>query len=466
MSSPLQNIGGLASGLDTNTIITQLLQVEAQPKIKLAQHQTVEQARESGLSAVKTSLQSLQTALAGLRDVSTWGDTQSVDSSDSARVVAVRTGGAAAGGYQLSVTRLARAQQLTQGSSLASAAADDVLHLSVGGGAATDVSISSGDSIQTIADKVNGASGPLYASVSNGKLVFSSKTTGQANTISATSDNTLATDLGLNETISAVDASYSLNGGPAKTSASNTVTDAIVGVTLTLKGTTSSDVSVVVGSPAPDVGTIQSKIQSFVTAYNSTVDLLRAKVNQQRVAVPQNDSDRVQGVLEGDDTLLRVLDGVRSAVSDIVQGRPGTMQTLAQAGLSTGAAVGGGTLNQDALAGKLTLDTDQLTTALNANINDVKALFTNPTGSYDTEGLAQRLSDILTPFTQTGGIMDMRIQSSDNQIAEFKQEQSDWDIRLSLREQQLRSQFTAMETALGQAQNQGQWLTSQIAHLG
>jgi len=52
----------------------------------------VEQARESGLTAVKTSLQSLQTALAGLRDVSTWGDTQSVDSSDASRVVAVRTG--------------------------------------------------------------------------------------------------------------------------------------------------------------------------------------------------------------------------------------------------------------------------------------------------------------------------------------------------------------------------------------
>jgi flagellar hook-associated protein 2 len=465
MSSPLQNIGGLASGLDTNTIITQLLQVEAQPKTKLAQQQTVEQARESGLTAVKTSLQSLQTALAGLRDVSTWGDTQSVDSSDASRVVAVRTGGAAAGGYQLSVTRLARAQQLTQGSSLASAAGDDVLHLSVGGGAATDVSISSGDSIQTIADKVNGAAGPVYAAVANGKLVFSSKTTGLANTISATSDNTLATDLGFNETISAVDASYTLNGGPAKTSASNTVTDAIVGVTLTLKGTT-SDVSVVVGAPAPDVGTIQSKIQSFVTAYNATVDLLRSKVNEQRVAVPQNDSDRVQGVLEGDDTLLRVLDGIRGAVSDIVQGRPGSMQTLAQAGLSTGAAVGGGTLNQDALAGKLTLDTAKLSSALNGNINDVRALFANPTGSYDTEGLAQRLSDILTPFTQTGGIMDTRIQSSDNQIADLKQEQSDWDVRLSLKEQQLRAQFTAMETALGQAQNQGQWLTSQIAHLG
>src|SRR5207248_2399552 len=142
-----------------------------------------------------------------------------------------------------------------------------------------DVSIAAGDSLQTIADKLNGANGvPVYASVAGGKLVLSSKSTGAANTISLTSDGTLAGDLGLTETIQPLDAHYTVNSGAQQSSATNVVTDAIVGVTLTLKGTTSSPVSVVVGAPGPDTDTVTAKVQAFVDAYNATVDLIHSKV--------------------------------------------------------------------------------------------------------------------------------------------------------------------------------------------
>ena len=57
------------------------------------------------------------------------------------------------------------------------------------------------------------------------------------------------------------------------------------------------------------------------------------------------------------------------------------MNYLGNIGLSTGAAVGSGTINQDSLEGKLTLDTTKLQSALASNFNDVKSLFTNATGS-------------------------------------------------------------------------------------
>src|SRR6478752_3454769 len=130
-AAPLFNIGGIASGLDTNTIIGQLLAIERQPEVRALQQQHVEEARQNALRDVNTRLTNLQTAIAGLRDVSTWGDVQSVTSSDAANVGVVRTGGAAPGGYQVQVTQLARAHQVTS-AALASAADDDELHIAVG----------------------------------------------------------------------------------------------------------------------------------------------------------------------------------------------------------------------------------------------------------------------------------------------------------------------------------------------
>ena len=79
-AAPLFNIGGIASGLDTNTIIGQLLAIERQPEVRALQQQHVEEARQNALRDVNTRLTNLQTAIAGLRDVSTWGDVQSVTS--------------------------------------------------------------------------------------------------------------------------------------------------------------------------------------------------------------------------------------------------------------------------------------------------------------------------------------------------------------------------------------------------
>src|SRR5204863_8574528 len=95
-ATPNFNVGGLASGLDTNTIISQLMSIEAQPKVRLQQKVQVEQARQSALKDVQTRLQNLKTALAGLTDASTWGDQQTAESTDSTKVGVRRVSGAAA----------------------------------------------------------------------------------------------------------------------------------------------------------------------------------------------------------------------------------------------------------------------------------------------------------------------------------------------------------------------------------
>ena len=378
-ASPLQNISGLGSGLDTNTLISQLLSIEARPQVRIQQKQAVEEVRQTALRDVQTRLANLQTAVTGLRDVATWGDSQSVDSSDSTKVVATRTAGAAAGAFALTITDLARADQY-KSATLTSIASGGTLTVGVGT-ASIGVTVAAGASLTTVAAAINGSSGtPVYASVVNAQLVLSSRATGAANTIAISGDAALTTELGFTRSITASDAHYNLDG-VAKTAASNIVTDALPGIQLVLKAATASAVTVSVGAPTPNTVTIQAKIQAFVDQYNSTIDFVRTKTTEKKVASPQNASDRAKGVLSGDPALTGLLTSMRAAVSDIFSGRPTATMTLAQVGLSTGTATGTAAVSQDSVAGKLTLDTAKLSTALNGSLSDVKALFTNISGA-------------------------------------------------------------------------------------
>src|SRR5262249_24429131 len=142
------------------------------------------------------------------------------------------------------------------------------------------------------------------------------------------------------------------------------------------------------------------------------------------------------------------------------------MSTLSQAGLSTGKAVGGGTLNQASIDGQLTLDANQLSTALSAQFANVKALFTNVNGNYGSEGVAQRLNGVMQQYTGTKGVLNSEISGEGSLIASLNQQKADWDVRLATRQASLQQKYTAMETALSQLQSQGSWLSGQISKLG
>jgi flagellar hook-associated protein 2 len=463
-----QSISGLASGLDTASIISALMQIDRQPQVRIQQKIVVEQARQQALSGVLSQLKSLQTAYRSLTDPGTWADVQAVTSSDDPHVSATRTGGAAAGAYEVAVTQLARANQFT-GSGVSAAAADDVIHIQVTGAASPiDVAIAAGDTLDTIAAKIGGTSNsPVYASVLNGQLVLSNKSTGTAAKIASVTTNG-GSGLSFAETQSARDSTFTIDGA-SFTRSSNVVADVLAGITLTLKGQTASPASITVGTPAPDTNGIQTKLQAFITQYNTTLDYVLGKLDEPVVANAVTDADRAKGVLNGDAGLESLVSSLRNSFSDLVGGRPTTLQSLAQAGLSTGAATGGGPLSSDSIDGKLTLDATTFATQLQTHFDDVKALFTNVTGSYASEGLAQRLGGILTPWTASSasnGLLNSRIDGESQTISSLQAQSKNWDQRLALRQQTLQAQFTAMETALSQAQSQSGWLDSQIKNLG
>src|SRR5919202_5117190 len=108
---PTINFGGLASGLDTNSIVDQLMAIERQPQNRLKLKQSQIDARKSALQDVESRLKNLRIAAQDLKSATLWLDTQSVDVNDATKVSATRTGGAGTGAYQLTVTQLASASQ-------------------------------------------------------------------------------------------------------------------------------------------------------------------------------------------------------------------------------------------------------------------------------------------------------------------------------------------------------------------
>ena len=443
---------GLASGLDTEAIITQLMSVERQPRTRLTLRQAGVQAQEDSLNAIRGKLAVLNLAASGLSSAALWEPTQSVDTTDATKVSARRTGGAGPGGYQVEVTSLASSEQRTF--TLGDTSAPSTLTLKgAWQTAGIDVAIPAGATVDDVVAAVNGNSdAPVYAVNVNGSLVLSSKKTGTGFGFTVAGD-TLLTSTSVK---AGADAAYTVDG-VAKTSSTNVVSDGIAGVELTLRAPTASAVTVNVGTPAPDKAQTVAAVKAFISAYNDVVTKVRGELSEKRVANPQSSSDAQKGDLFGDPMLASMLDGMREVVSGTSVGG----KTLADIGVSTGKATGAAA-TADSIDGKLTLDENALSDALDADPAAVQKLLG---GMTDTPGFAQALTGQLEPVTRADGLLQARIDSAESSITTIKDQLDDMDRRLSMREDHLRKQFSALELALQRSQAQSTDLASRLASL-
>jgi flagellar hook-associated protein 2 len=448
-------LGGLASGIDTDAVITQLMAIERAPQARLKLKESVLEARRSALNDVATRLRSLQTAIKDLSAVGTWADTQSLDVSDATKLTAKRLSGAAPGGHTLNVTNLARAEQHSYTFSQGAATLD------VGG---TPITIAAGDTGQDVADKINASPGaPAYAVwvkdpqgvAANDRLVLTRKETGE---FTAQLSVTGAAWTGTDVAKAGVDAAYTIDDDPVvKYSKSNVVTAAIPGLELTLKGTGTTSVNV--GAPGPDADAVKAKVQAFVDQYNSTVDFIRGKLSEKSNPKATTEAEARKGVLFNDTQLTGVLRQLRNMVSDKVTGLSGTVKSLAEIGVSTGSASGGAS-SADAIAGKLTLDATKLTDALTNKRLDVKSFLTDP-----ANGIAAKLNALLDPVAKSDGVVDKRAKQTGQEIDGIDDQITAMEDRLTAKADRLRAQFAKMESAMAASQTQGAWLSSQLAAL-
>lgn len=451
------SLGGLASGMDTDAVIGQLVALEGARRTRIAGKQVRLEARQSALNEVASQLRSLKTAADDLRSVTAWANKQTVESSNTAYVGARYTAGAAVGSYVVEVSQLARADQryytYTQDPGATQIDINGIV-----------IDIAANATIDEAAAAINAkADSPAFASVVSGELVLSGKKTGEDLTVTASQLG----EIGAKRRPSQL-AAYTIDGVAQPASATNTITTALPGVELTLKAMTTGPVSVTVGAPGPDQAALKAKVTSFVDAYNKTIDVLRAKIDEKTVASPATTSDWKKGVLRGDAGLSSVLSRLRDAMGAIVPGDPGSpnpsaYNELGDVGIAVPSALSEGSVDKDRLLGKLKIDDAKLTAALTGDPTAVKRLFGGVTG---VEGFSQKIDAIIDPVANTAtGMLADRSTQVGSDIARIKDDLVRFDRNLESMEKRLRAQFTAMEKALSQSQSQTSWLSSQISGL-
>lgn len=440
------SFSGLGSGLDIQGIVTQLVRAEGAPQQQLlANRQTSFNATLSALGQLKSGLSSVQTAADALKNLDTFR-TRTATVSDSTILNASAIPGTALGTYQVEVDQLATAQkQASVGFAAAtSTVGSGTLNFSVGG-SAFSVSVAATDTLTNIRDNINAASGNkgVQASIINvdngtggtvSKLVFISLNTGSSNavTVSAVDSDGNNTDaIGLSQLasnnltqISAAQDSIIKIDGNQVTSASNSVSSAVTGLTLNLtKAVVGTNVAVTVGA---DTSPITTALQTLVTNYN--------QYQTTNAGLTSYDPTANQaGPLLGDSTANGVNNALRSLMGQNYTTGSTTVQNLADIGI------------QVDKNGVMTLDTTKLNQALATDPNAVKTMLTD-----STNGLSAKVDNVLNPYLQYNGILDSRTQSINTQLQSITKQQSDLQARLTQYQTSLMAQFTAMDAYVAQ----------------
>jgi flagellar hook-associated protein 2 len=448
-------LSGLASGVDTSSIVQQLMAVEQQQTVPITNQQTRVTAQQTALKGIAAKLTAFQTAVDALKKSGTaFGQAQAVTSSDTTKVQAVKISGAGVGGHTVQVDRLASSAQ--DGFALGDLSGGGTI--TVGG---KDITYGAGTTAASLVDQINASStSPVYAALvenaqGDDRLVLSARTTGESSRFTATGA-ALTEDPLYASPAGSLNALYRVDGSSTQQqSESNSVENAVAGLRLSFKGVTSSPVSVTVDAPDIDRDAVKTQITAVVNAYNALVTTTRAALDEQTVVNPTTTADLGKGTLFGDIGLTSMLSSFRNGLRDPVAGLTG-ITSLADLGITVPAATGAAPTD-DAKDGKLVIDDTKLTAALDSDWTKVADFMDKFAGRVDTYVKQQTGS--------ANSLIDGRVASDGQQLTRLSDQLTQLNTRLNDEQTRLQNQFAAMETALSQLQSQQAWLTSQINSL-
>lgn len=448
---------GIGSGLDVNGIVTQLVAADRAPKQnQITKQQTQVATKISAMGNLKGALGAFQAALSSLKTTEVF-NSRTAKSGDEKIFTVTADSTATAGSYGARVTQLAKAQQLSSTAFVAgstSVVGTGLLKIEVGAKNFTINVDSTNSTLAGIRDSINNSAdnADVRATIVNGAdgahLVLTATKTGAANVIKVT---TTEGDGGLSRLTYGAPAdtanytqlkpaqdSIITIAGQVSTNASNVVTGAIDGVTLTLlKEDPATEVSLDV---ALDTATITSRINNFVAQYNSLASTMGS--------LQSYDAEtRKAGALLGD-SLLRSIEGdLRNGMGLPVASAPSAYQTLSSIGITT---------KKD---GTLEVNSAKLKTAVETSSAGVAELF----GSEN--GVAARLDKLIAPRLASEGDIAARNKTLDKRTAALKTDQAALDARMAVVQQRYLKQFSALDSLLAGMQNTSSFLAQQLANL-
>lgn len=447
---------GAAGGsvIDVSELVSELVTATEQPQQTIITNQTESVTSEiSAVGSLQSALSTFQSSLSSLDTASAFGS-ETASSSDPSAFSATVGSSAAVGDYSVTVSQLAQAQQLVSGAFSGGSSATvgtGTLQLSLGGTSFTVTIDSSNDTVAGIAGAINSASGNpgIEASVVTGTdgahLVLTSSLTGASNTIQVTETDSggglssLTYGSGstnYQEESTPQDAELSI-AGVSYTSASNTVTDALSGVTLSLTGTTTSAATL---SVSTSDSTIESNIDSFVSAYNTLQSTLSSLGGY-------DSTTSTAGPLMGNALLTSIQSQIQSALYSIVDTGSSTYNSLASIGITT---------NSD---GSLSVNNTTLSTALSSDYSAVSQIFSS------SGGVAASLNSQITADLASGGSIATTNQTLVQQEDALTQQSDQLQTQMNQLSASLTQQYSSLNTLLSSLQSTSAYLTEAFASL-
>lgn len=435
---------GVGSGLDLENIVETLVAAESRPIVLLQNRRNDNDLRISAFGLVQSALSNFQSSLETLADPDGFRNVFAT-SSDSEIVTATATQSAVPGSTDIEVTQLAQSNRIA---SQAFVDGDEVigtgqLNFTVGAENFNIDITSETNTLAQIRDAINNENDntSVQASIINvddgSRLVLTATESGLTNQIVLTvtdDDGDNIDDAGLSRIAFAtqeleppLDATFELEGFTV-TRSSNEIADVVQGITFTLQDLGTASITV-----GENLNVAGASIESFVGSYNTLVSTLSLQRGS---------------TLSSENALLAIENGVRNSFSGTFNDSSAQFNFLFQVGLSFDDE---GTLN---------FDQEQFTEAVNIDFADVQSLFTDA-----ENGFISRLDDVVTNFTQTGGVLSSRTQG-----LSAEQDRIDDDIlvlasRLELAEARIRSQFNSLDVLVAQLNATSSFLTQQLANL-
>ncbi|NPV69689.1 MAG: flagellar filament capping protein FliD [Firmicutes bacterium] len=451
-------LSGAVSGLDWESLVSQLIAVERKPITQLESKKKTLENKSTAWKDINSKLYSLQSKAQALKSRDTFYS-RKAESSDSTVATATASSSVAPGTYTVEVIKLARAHTVVSGTFADPAEARGITGNPVING--KTIAIEASDSLNSIRDKINNTAdigvtaSVVQVSPGQHRLVLVAKETGTSNAISFTDDNNALLGLGLlwddggtiksNTTQEAVDAEVKVNSLTISRS-TNTIADAVGGLNLQIKAEGKTATITVTNDSQKAV----DAVKALVSEYNAVYDYISSKMSYDK-------ETKTAGLFMGETTLTQILGTIRRLVLDPVEGLTGSITRGSDMGLSTG-TWDSGDINH------LQLDESKFTQKLESNLDDVARLF----GAYDladTKGIGARLYSQVKTYTQTGGLVPERQKALSEQQRRLQERIDSMNQRLDQREQNLRRQFINMEITIARLKSQGSWLDSQISSM-
>jgi flagellar hook-associated protein 2 len=453
---------GIGSGLDLASILDSLQASEKASLTPISTQQTSYTAKLSAYGTLKSALTTFQTANTALNSADLFSSTNTT--STSSAFSATTTTGATAGKYTVSVSQLATAQTLTtavkSSSTTAIASSDSTITLQPAGAGAKAITVSvsaANSSLTGIRDAINKANAGVTASIiktGDGayRLSMTSNKTGEDNamTVSVTGDSDLQSYLAydgtsggnVTQSVAAQNALLKVNNVDIENS-SNTISDALEGITLNLSDVTTGNQTLAVFQ---DTSQASTAIKSWVDAYNTLQDAFSSLTKYTAVDTGTDAQDTSNGALLGDSTLRTIQSQLKSMLTNAASSS--TYKTLAQVGVTSNPSTG-----------QLELDSTKLGTALTNDPAGVKEMIV---GNGKTTGIAATIGTSLTGWLSSSGILQAATDGVSKTLNNLTTQYNAASTRIDATIARYKTQFTALDVMMSKLNSTSSYLTSQF----